>query len=134
MELGLVPERYQHLLELQRAGKLIDKVTKCPENNHRRNWRVICKSAGVENVTFHDLSATCITEWLEQGLMSHEVQRLAGHASIETTMKYYVGIRESMIDRARLVSVAALGEDVVARPLNSHFGHKKSGTKQDASA
>jgi hypothetical protein len=32
------------------------------------------------------------------------------HASIETTMKYYVGFRESMMDRARQASSAAIGE------------------------
>ena len=51
--------------------------------------------------------------------MPHEVQRLAGHASIETTMKYYVGIRESMIDRARRASVAALGQDFIANSLQA---------------
>ena len=71
----------------------------------------ICKKAGVENTTFHDLRATCITEWFENGMMPHEVQKLADHASIETTMRYYVGIRESMINRAREASSAALGTD-----------------------
>ena len=51
--------------------------------------------------------------------MPHEVQRLAGHASINTTMKYYVGIRESMIDRASQASSAALGEDSVANLLQT---------------
>ena len=41
--------------------------------------------------------------------MPYEVQRLAGHSGIETTMNYYVGIRESMIDRAWQASSAALG-------------------------
>ena len=60
--------------------------------------------------------------------MSHEVQRLAGHSSIETTMKYYVGIRDEMIDKARHASQLALGDDSVTvlsqRPKNS----KKSGS------
>ena len=78
---------------------------------------MICKHAGVENATFHDLRATCVTEWFEQGMMPHEIQRLAGHSSIETTMKYYVGFRETMIDRARLASSAALDGDSVANLL-----------------
>ncbi len=61
-------------------------------------------------------------------MMPHEVQRLAGHASINTTMKYYVGIRESMLDRARKASVAALGQDSVANllqvPKNGRNGKK----------
>ena len=122
-------ERYEHLFELKQAGKLTDRIAKCPDNNFRRNWLVICKRAGVEDATFQDLRATCITEWFEQGLMPHEVQKLAGHASIETTMRYYVGIRESMIERAKLASAAALGDDLVARwlraPENGSLGKNK---------
>ncbi len=113
----LTPERYQYLLHLNADGNLIDRVAKCPDNNFRRNWLHLCKKAGIDDLTFHDLRATCITEWLEQGIMPHEVQKLAGHSSIETTMKYYVGIRDEMIDRARKASSAALGDDSVANLL-----------------
>ncbi len=51
--------------------------------------------------------------------MPHEVQKLAGHSSIEATMKYYVGIREAMIDKARKASSAALDSDFVARLLRA---------------
>jgi len=108
--LFLSAQRYEHLLMLKKSGKLIDRVAKCPEANFRRGWKLVCKKAAVEGVTFHDLRATCITEWLEQGMMPHEVQRLAGHSSIDTTMNYYVGIRESMIDRARQASSTALDD------------------------
>jgi integrase len=107
----LSPNRYKYIMKLKDTGKLIDRIAKCPEANFRRDWKLICNRAGVEGVTFHDLRATSITEWFEQGMMPHEVQRLAGHSSIETTMNYYVGIRESMIDRARQASSAALGTD-----------------------
>ncbi len=43
-------------------------------------------------------------------MIPHEVQRLAGHSSIDTTMNYYVGIRETMIERARVASSAVLGD------------------------
>lgn len=110
-------QRYEYLLQLKSTGKLIDRVTKCPDNNFRRNWGVICKRAGIDNVTFHDLRATCVTEWFEQGLMPHEIQRLAGHSSIETTMKYYVGYRETIIYRARQASSAALNGKSAANLL-----------------
>ena len=113
----LSPNRYRHLIDLKAAGNLIDRVAKCPDNNFRRNWNVICKHAGIDDATFHDLRATCITEWFEQGLMPHEIQRLAGHSSIEITMKYYVGYRETMIDRARQASTAALNGKSVANLL-----------------
>ncbi|MBN1817940.1 MAG: tyrosine-type recombinase/integrase [Sedimentisphaerales bacterium] len=122
----LTPERYQRVMYLKKTGRLIDRVAKCPDNNFRRNWLVLCKKAGVEKATFHDLRATCITEWLEQGVMPHEVQRLAGHSSVETTMRYYVGIRDTMIDKARQASLSALGQEFVTvlshQPKNDKNG------------
>jgi integrase len=87
---------------------------------------VIAKSSYCDRI-FHDLRATCITEWFERGMMPHEVQKLAGHASIDTTMKYYVGIRESMIDRARGASAAALGCKSVASYPKEPKWQKTSG-------
>ena len=114
----LSEKRYQHIIGLKNSGNLSDRVAKCPDSNFRRNWLLACKKAGVEKATFHDLRATCITEWFEHGLMPHEIQRLAGHSSIETTMRYYVGIRESMIDRARQASSEALNPDFVTKLLH----------------
>ncbi len=132
--LFLSPERYNYLMRLKKIGKLIDRVAKCPEANYRRDWKLICRRAAVESVTFHDLRATCITEWFEQGMMPHEVQRLAGHASIETTMNYYVGIRESMIDRARQASSLALESDSVANLLQHPQNSQNSKERELAQA
>ncbi len=122
----LTPERYRYMMQLKASDKLIDRVAKCPDSNFRRNWKVICKHAGIDDVTFHDLRSTCITEWFEQGMMPHEIQRLAGHSSIETTMKYYVGIRETMIGRAREASSAALNGDSIANSLQQGKNHQNS--------
>jgi len=107
----LPPQRYQYLMELKAKGGLKWEMCKCPDGNFGRSRKLIFKKAGIEDGTFHDLRSTCITEWLEKGLLPHEVKKLAGHADINTTMNYYVGIRESLIDRARGASNAALGED-----------------------
>ena len=128
------PERYQHMIYLKRAGKLKDRVAKCPDNNFRRNWLHLCSKAKVEDSTFHDLRATCITEWLEQGVMPHEVQRLAGHSSIETTMRYYVGIRDEMIDKARQASEVALSQDPVTVLSQQHNKQLKGNNSDVADA
>jgi len=125
----LPPRRYQYLMSLKAKGELKYEVRKCPDGNFGRSWQTIFKKAGIEDGTFHDLRSTCITEWLEEGLMPHEVKELAGHADINTTMNYYVGIRESLINRARGASSAALGED-----FSAHFvratQNSKNGKKQ----
>jgi len=91
-----------------------------------RNWKLILKKAGIEDVAFRALRSTCITEWFEKGLLPHEVQKLAGHADIRTTMHYYVGIRESLIDRARGASSAALSEDSSALSVRAIQNGRKS--------
>ena len=126
----LSPSRYDYLMDLKAEGLLIDRIAKCPEANFRRDWLMILRRAAISDGTFHDLRATCITEWFEQSMMPHEVQRLAGHASIDTTMRYYVGIRESMIDKAGSASRAAMSDDswraLVARPEIDPLRKKKA--------
>ena len=126
----LSPQRYEHLMMLKSNGKLTYEMRKCPDGNFCRNWKVIVKRARITYAVFRDLRSTCITEWFEKGLLPHEVQKLAGHADINTTMKYYVGIRESLIDRARGASRAALGEHFSAHFVRARRkGSKMSRTK-----
>ena len=120
-------------MRLKARGKLKSEVCKCPDGNFGRSWKMIFKKADIKDGIFHDLRSTCIPEWLKKGMMPHEIQRLSGHASIDTTMKYYAGIREFMIDRARKASVAALGENSVADLLqtaqNGSIGKKRAASR-----
>ena len=128
----LPPQRYQYLMRLKAKGKLKSEMCKCPDVNFGRSWKTIFRKAGIDDGTFHDLRSTCITEWLEKGLLPHEVRKLAGHADIKTTMNYYVGIRESLIDKARDASSAALG-DVFSAPFVRATQKGTNGKKQAAS-
>ena len=64
-----------------------------------------------------------------QGLLPHEVQKLAGHAGIETTMRYYVAVKDTIVDRARVASSTALAGNFAARllraPENEPFSKNK---------
>ena len=122
------------MLKLKAKELLIDRVRKYPDGKFRRNWKVICRKAGMLDVTFHDLRATCIKEWFENGMMPYEVQRLAGHSSIETTMNYYVGIRKVMIDRPREASSAALDDKKWCRLVQVGKNDQNTKEKELASA
>ena len=70
-------------------------------NNFTRRYTSILTAAGVAIDEFHSLRKTCVTNWLMAKVAPHEVQRLAGHASVETTIKFYSKVDVTAIDRAR---------------------------------
>ncbi len=49
------------------------------------------KKAGVNNVHPHRMRATFATHLIDSGMDLHQVQKLMGHESIETTLRYYRG-------------------------------------------
>ena len=71
-------------------------------NNLVRNLKVMCRHAGVNPFTFHDLRRSCITNWSKK-LPIQTVQHLAGHSSIETTRRYYLSVQQSDLNMARQV-------------------------------
>lgn len=52
-------------------------------------WDAILKASGIAHATPHDLRRTYITRLIRAGVNLPTVQRLAGHVSINTTLKYY---------------------------------------------
>ena len=68
--------------------------------------------AGIEHGTFHDLRRTAISNWLAKGLSEFEVMKLAGHSNFSTTHRFYLRVRDDMIDRARQASIRAANHDL----------------------
>lgn len=54
-----------------------------------RRWGRLRKKAGAKDITIHDLRRTFVTRLIRAGVPLPTVQRLAGHASIQTTLKHY---------------------------------------------
>ncbi len=69
-----------------------------------RTFAKILRRAGIERGTFHDLRRTAISNWLAKGLSEFEVMKLAGHANFSTTHRFYLRVRNDLIDRARQAS------------------------------
>ena len=67
--------------------------------NASRNFKRILKQAdmvdeqGDSLFTMHNLRDTFITNLLQTGTDPKTVQTLAGHSSVQTTLKYYAGVR-----------------------------------------
>jgi hypothetical protein len=77
--------------------------------------------AGIENGEFHDLRRTCLTNWFAHGLSEFDVMTMAGHSSFETTRRFYLAIRNDLIDRARTASSKAMSGISVANLLQVPF-------------
>ena len=117
------PERFDRIQEARRAGKWTIRQGKCPIANFRRQWQIILARAGVEQGTFHDLRRTCITNWFAHGLSEYEVMIMAGHASFDTTRKFYMAVRNDLLAKARRASSEAMklisGTHLARTPLET---------------
>jgi len=94
----LSEERYWYLQH--RGSGMTDRQKLCPDENFSPAFRRLRQTAVLQSGTFHDLRRTCLTKW-SYALPAHELKKLAGHASIETTMRYYLGVGSDVLDRAK---------------------------------
>lgn len=87
----LTPKQY---LRHQSRRDTMSYNLKASPLQSRKWWNIIKRKSGVSG-TFHDLRKTCITHWLREGsgLSVKEVMKLAGHAEVDTTMRYYAAAR-----------------------------------------
>jgi integrase len=77
-------------------------------NNFNRIFDKIQNFTGVEHGEFHDFRRTCLTNWLSSGLGEYDVMHLAGHADFQTTHRFYLAVREDLLDRTREITQATL--------------------------
>jgi integrase len=100
----LTCERYDHVMEKFRDGRWEEGRQLI--NNALRDFRALGRRAGVKSCTMHDLRRSCLTNWARE-VPAHVLQKLAGHSSMETTLKYYHTVDRSDLERARRVGDAA---------------------------
>lgn len=130
-----IPHGRYNLIQAKRAeGKWSLRKGANPLNNFVRPFRSICRRAGVENASFHDLRRTCLTNWFANDLREFEVMNLAGHANFETTRKFYLAVRTDLLDRARAATEKSVKAISVANLLQSQSGSTTSTTEVNVSA
>jgi integrase len=111
--------RYERIQEFRRAGQWTVEKGRSPLSKFCHHFNKIRSLASIRIGTFHDLRRTCLSNWIVQGLSLHEVKELAGHANIETTERFYLAVREDVVDRARAASEASRKGQSVARLLRA---------------
>lgn len=122
------PYRYDHIQKRRQQNRWTERNGKCPVNNLQRQFQLIQERAGIDEGEFHDFRRTCLSNWLAHGLSEFDVMNMAGHASFQTTHRFYLAIREDLLHRARQASAQALQGISIANPLQVPFdGENKKG-------
>ena len=106
------PHRYEIIQQQRRKGRWTVMKGRCPLNNFNRQFKAMLLRAGIAGGKFHDLRATCLSGWLSNGLREYEVMLLAGHSKFETTRRFYLAVREDLMDRARLATAQSRDNSV----------------------
>jgi integrase/recombinase XerC len=95
---GAAPEQ-EYIFPCQRRGKLDVPYISYPYA--KRLVQEACRSAGVPYRGLHELRRTCITTLLRAGVPLHVVSKdIAGHASVDTTVRLYAGIDDDDVGAA----------------------------------
>ncbi len=107
-----LPNNGPHVFQTQDGDKW--------KNNIQRGFIAIVKKAGIKYCTIHDLRRTFITHLAESGVSAIVVKELAGHDSIETTLKYYTNISSAVQRSAQeKLSDALMGGNEKIIPYSS---------------
>ncbi len=117
------PARYDYIQQKLRAkGKWTysDSRSKVVPN-FNPVFNEILRRAGVEEGQFHDLRRTAICNWFKEGLRELDVMRLAGHSEFKTTHRYYLRVKDDLVDRAREVTARGLCQNLLQKCCNSDF-------------
>jgi len=117
------PARYDYIQqELRAKGKWTysDSRSKViPTFSY--GFRKILRQARVEEGQFHDLRRTAICNWFREGLKEFEIMRLAGHANFATTHRYYLRVRDDLVDRAREATARGLCQNLLQNCCGGDF-------------
>lgn len=90
-------------------------------NNLNRMFSQIVAKAGIPRCTLHDLRRTFCSHLVMDGVSEAVVQKLAGHASIKTTLDHYTTIFPEVLRSAQMrLPYAGVAS---ANPNSPYAGH-----------
>lgn len=111
------PVRYDRIQKVRQKGRWKFYQCNCPINNFTRQFKKILAHARIKDGEFHDLWRTCLSRWFANGLAEYDIMNLAGHADFDTTRRFYLAVREDLLQRARKASAQVMRKEFVAKLL-----------------
>jgi len=117
------PQRYDHIQKRLRAvGRWTFSHARTSVINNFDEWfGKILVAAAIRVGTFHDLRRTAITNWFYEGLNIFDVMRLAGHAKYETTYRFYLQVKDGLMDRARRATRYTVSQELLQKCCSRGF-------------
>ena len=114
-QLALVNRERRYVEDYEDNGLVFPTVRGTPSHarNVQRQLTAALKAAGLTHYGLHDLRRTCLTNLANRGFPLHQLKAYAGHSSITTTAKYYVGVNLEA-QKAALTALKPLSETVQA--------------------
>jgi integrase len=104
-KLALVPAMASMLRQLERETNARHVFSTCDGDRMRYNvhraFRCLLRKAGIQHCSVHDLRRTFVSYLAMSGVNEAIVQRLAGHASIATTLRHYTHILPESLRQAQ---------------------------------
>lgn len=129
--LALLPEVGELLRKLPKAGEVVFATARGERIAHNvaRDFGAIIKRSGIPRCTFHDLRRAFISQLAMAGVTEAVAQKLAGHASIMTTVKHYTAI---MPESLRAAQERLPYRDVVSDASDTYQGRNASESSKKA--
>jgi integrase len=113
------PSRCDEIQKLRKEKRWPVHQANSPINGFDCHFGQIRKLAKLDDVTFHDLRRTCLSQWFVYGLREFDVMTMAGHSSFSTTRNFYLAVRQDLLESTRQASEESLKSISVAKLLHS---------------
>lgn len=88
----------------------------------KKFWANVCRDAGIENLTVHDLRRTNASILASTGYTLHQIGQMLGHSSPATTQRYAFLFTDTKREAA-----SSVGQFVTEATKNPHTGSMNSG-------
>jgi len=84
--------------------------------NFTEEYNEIRKQAGIKkHKTFHDIRRTAITNFFYEGLEINEAMRISGHSKYETCLRYYLSVKDDLMNKARKAVKFKVSQEMMER-------------------
>ena len=104
-------EKLRHLPLWQDSDLIFTSQIGSPldPNDVSRGFQEFLTRKALPKVRFHDLRRSALSIMAKQGVLPHDLMRIAGHSKIATTMEIYVDSGDEALDEAAVKMGLALG-------------------------